>query len=115
MHRAVLDWIETVTRGRDEEFSELLAQHFSIAGEAERRARYAMLAGHRNRRVFAANEAIRWYDARSRRSTTWALRTLDPAHSSRTLVPINRHDSAGYGPHTAPQRSDGQRPVSSMS
>jgi class 3 adenylate cyclase/tetratricopeptide (TPR) repeat protein len=61
-HRAVLDWIETVARGRDEEFAELLAHHASIAGDPERTARYAMLAGHRHRRVFAAEEAIRWYD-----------------------------------------------------
>jgi class 3 adenylate cyclase/tetratricopeptide (TPR) repeat protein len=61
-HRAVLAWIETVTRGRDEEFSELMAHHASIAGDAERTARYAMLAGHRHRRVFAAEEAIQWYE-----------------------------------------------------
>jgi class 3 adenylate cyclase/tetratricopeptide (TPR) repeat protein len=61
-HRAVLDWIETVTRGRDEEFSELMAHHATAAGDAERTARYAMLAGHRHRRVFAAEEAILWYE-----------------------------------------------------
>jgi class 3 adenylate cyclase/tetratricopeptide (TPR) repeat protein len=61
-HRAVLDWIQAVTRGRDEEFAELLAHHASLAGEAEPTARYAMLAGHRHRRVFAAEEAIRWYE-----------------------------------------------------
>ncbi len=61
-HRAVLAWIETVTRGRDEEFSELMAHHASIAGDAEGTARYTMLAGHRHRRVFAAEEAILWYE-----------------------------------------------------
>jgi class 3 adenylate cyclase/tetratricopeptide (TPR) repeat protein len=61
-HRAVLDWIETVTRGRDEEFSELMAHHALFAGQADRTARYATLAGHRHRRVFAAEEAIRWYE-----------------------------------------------------
>ena len=61
-HRAVLAWIETVTRGRDEEFSELMAHHASIAGDAEGTARYTMLAGHRHRRVFAAEEAIQWYE-----------------------------------------------------
>ena len=60
--RAVLDWIESVTRGRDEEFSEVMAHHASLAGDAERTAKYAMLAGHRHRRVFAAEEALRWYD-----------------------------------------------------
>ncbi|MDP8958979.1 MAG: AAA family ATPase [Actinomycetota bacterium] len=61
-HRAVLAWIEKVTRGRDEEFSELMAHHASNAGDAERTARYATLAGHRHRRLFAAEEAIRWYE-----------------------------------------------------
>jgi tetratricopeptide (TPR) repeat protein len=61
-HGAVLDWIERVSPGRDEEFSELLAHHASSAGDVERTARYAMLAGHRHRRVFAAEDAIRWYD-----------------------------------------------------
>jgi class 3 adenylate cyclase/tetratricopeptide (TPR) repeat protein len=61
-HRAVLAWFEKVTRGRDEEFSELMAHHASNAGDAERTARYATLAGHRHRRLFAAEEAIRWYE-----------------------------------------------------
>ncbi len=61
-HAVVLDWIEAKTSGRDEEFAEILAHHASEAGDLERTARFAMLAGHRQRRVFAAEEAIRWYD-----------------------------------------------------
>jgi tetratricopeptide (TPR) repeat protein len=61
-HASVLRWIESVTHGRDEEFAELLAHHAELAGDVDRMARYAMLAGHRNRRVFAAEEAIRWYE-----------------------------------------------------
>ena len=61
-HAIVLDWLEEVTSGRDEEFAEILAHHASETGDLERTARFAMLAGHRHRRVFAAEEAIRWYD-----------------------------------------------------
>jgi tetratricopeptide (TPR) repeat protein len=58
----VIDWLEEATIGRDEEFAEILANHATRAGDLERVARYAMLAGHRHRRVFAAEEAIAWYD-----------------------------------------------------
>jgi class 3 adenylate cyclase/tetratricopeptide (TPR) repeat protein len=61
-HRSVLDWMERGTRGRDEEFAELLAHHAEMAGDPARTARFAMLAGHRHRRVYAAEEAIRWYE-----------------------------------------------------
>jgi predicted ATPase/class 3 adenylate cyclase len=61
-HAAVATWIEEMTQGRDEEFAELLAHHAEQAGDDARTARYAMLAGHRHRRVFAAEDAIAWYD-----------------------------------------------------
>jgi len=61
-HAAVGGWVEEVTRGRDEEFAEILAHHFSLAGDAARTARYAMLAGQRHLRVFAAEQALEWYD-----------------------------------------------------
>jgi class 3 adenylate cyclase/tetratricopeptide (TPR) repeat protein len=61
-HAAVGGWVEEVTGGRDEEFAEILAYHFGLAGDRPRTARYAKLAGDRHRRVFAADEAIRWYD-----------------------------------------------------
>ncbi len=61
-HGAVAGWIEQMTQGRDEEFAELLAHHSEQAGDDARTARYAMLAGHRHRRVFAAQDAIDWYD-----------------------------------------------------
>jgi class 3 adenylate cyclase/CRP-like cAMP-binding protein/tetratricopeptide (TPR) repeat protein len=61
-HAAALEWVERVTEGRAEEFAEILAHHADRAGEAGPTARYALLAGHRSRRVFAAREAIRWYD-----------------------------------------------------
>ena len=61
-HGLVIDWLEEATTGRDEEFAEILANHATRAEDRERVVRYAMLAGHRHRRVFAAEEAIAWYD-----------------------------------------------------
>ncbi len=61
-HALVGPWVEEVTRGRDEEFAEILAYHFELAGDAERTGRYALLAGNRHLRVFAAEQAIEWYD-----------------------------------------------------
>ncbi len=61
-HAQALAWMEELTTGRSEEFAEILAHHADGAGDRARTARYAMLAGHRNRRVFAALEAIGWYD-----------------------------------------------------
>jgi class 3 adenylate cyclase/tetratricopeptide (TPR) repeat protein len=61
-HAAIGAWVEEVTRGRDEEFSEILAYHFGNAGDAARTARYSLLAGNRHLRVFASEQAIDWYD-----------------------------------------------------
>jgi class 3 adenylate cyclase/tetratricopeptide (TPR) repeat protein len=61
-HARVIEWLEEATTGRDEEFAEILANHATPAGDRERVVRYATLAGHRHRRVFAAEEAIAWYD-----------------------------------------------------
>ena len=61
-HAAIGSWVEEVTRGRDEEFAEILAFHFEMAGDGERDARYSLLAGNRHLRVFAADAAIEWYD-----------------------------------------------------
>ena len=61
-HSAVLGWMEKGASGRDEEFAEILWYHADRAGDLERAARFAMIAGHRHRRVFAAVEAIGWYD-----------------------------------------------------
>jgi class 3 adenylate cyclase/tetratricopeptide (TPR) repeat protein len=61
-HRRAGEWIENVTKGRAEEFAEILAHHFDTAHDHARTARYALLAGLRKRRLFAAEDAIRWYD-----------------------------------------------------
>lgn len=61
-HARAGEWIEDVTQGRAEEFAEILAHHFEAAGDSERTARYSLWAGVRKRRLFAAEEAIRWYD-----------------------------------------------------
>jgi predicted ATPase/class 3 adenylate cyclase len=60
-HMGALGWVERVTAGREEEYAEILAHHAEAAGDPAKTARYAMLAGHRSARVFAAPEAIRWY------------------------------------------------------
>jgi class 3 adenylate cyclase/tetratricopeptide (TPR) repeat protein len=60
-HAEIGSWIEEVTSGRDEEFAEILAHHASLAGDAQRTARFAMLAGRRHLRVFAAEQALEWY------------------------------------------------------
>jgi len=61
-HAIVGAWIEEGTQGRAEEFAEILAHHFSLAGDEDRTARYALLAGQRLLRVFAAEDAIAWFD-----------------------------------------------------
>ncbi|HET7236439.1 MAG TPA: tetratricopeptide repeat protein, partial [Actinomycetota bacterium] len=61
-HAVVGEWMEEGTRGRAEEYAEILAHHFSLAGDRERTSRYALLAGHRLLRVFAAEDAIAWLD-----------------------------------------------------
>jgi class 3 adenylate cyclase/tetratricopeptide (TPR) repeat protein len=61
-HAAMGAWGEEATSGRSEEYAEILAHHFSEAGDGERTARYALLAGQRLLRLFAAQEAIGWFD-----------------------------------------------------
>jgi tetratricopeptide (TPR) repeat protein len=61
-HEVVGRWMEEGTSGRAEEFAEILAHHFSLAGDRERESRYALIAGHRLLRVFAAEDAISWFD-----------------------------------------------------
>jgi tetratricopeptide (TPR) repeat protein len=61
-HALVGDWVEQVTSGRAEEFAEILAYHFELAGDEASTARYALLAGNRHLRVFDADQAIEWYE-----------------------------------------------------
>jgi class 3 adenylate cyclase/tetratricopeptide (TPR) repeat protein len=82
-HARVIDWLEAATTGRDEEFAEILANHAVPAGDHERVVHYAMLAGHRHRRVFAAEEAIAWYDR-----AVAALEELPTEESALTLFEI---------------------------
>jgi class 3 adenylate cyclase/tetratricopeptide (TPR) repeat protein len=89
-HAVVLDWIEGVTSGRDEEFAEILSHHASEAGDLERTARFAMLAGHRQRRVFAAEEAIRWYD---RAIAALDRLSTDPAALTRVETMLSRGEA----------------------
>lgn len=61
IHAEVGSFIEARTRGRWEEFAEILAHHFELADEHVKAARCARLAGDRKRRLFAPQEALRWY------------------------------------------------------
>jgi class 3 adenylate cyclase len=61
-HATVAAWMDEGVGGRAEEFAEILAFHYGLAGDPAGEARYAMLAGHRHRRVFAAEQAIAWYE-----------------------------------------------------
>jgi class 3 adenylate cyclase/tetratricopeptide (TPR) repeat protein len=61
-HATVAAWMDEGVRGREEEFAEILAFHYAHAGDRSREARAAMLAGRRHRRVFAADQAIAWYE-----------------------------------------------------
>jgi class 3 adenylate cyclase/tetratricopeptide (TPR) repeat protein len=59
-HEAVGRWLEEVTAARAGELAEILAHHFELAGDDDRTARYALAAGERHLRVFAADAAIDW-------------------------------------------------------
>ena len=61
-HGIVGAWVEEGTTGRHEEFAEILAHHFSLAGDRGKTAHYAMLAGNRKLRLFDADGAIAWFD-----------------------------------------------------
>ena len=99
-HRSVLDWMERGTRGRDEEFAEMMAYHAERAGDPERTARFAMLAGHRHRRVYAAEDAIRWYElaetAVEQLPTDWNSSVRSEIVHSRgeALVQIGKYEEA---------------------
>ena len=99
-HRSVLDWMEQGTRGRDEEFAEMMAYHAERAGDPERTARFAMLAGHRHRRVYAAEDAIRWYElaetAVEQLPTDWNSSVRSEIVHSRgeALVQIGKYEEA---------------------
>jgi class 3 adenylate cyclase/tetratricopeptide (TPR) repeat protein len=61
LHRDIGRWIEGRASGREEEFAEILAHHFELAGEHGATARYALLAGERKLSLFAGDEAIAWF------------------------------------------------------
>ena len=90
-HGNVIDWLEGSTTGRDEEFAEILANHAALAGDHDRVARYAMLAGHRHRRVFAAEEAIGWYDRAL--GAVEQLPTTDAAALTRFEIALSRGEA----------------------
>src|SRR5206468_68004 len=84
-HARALAWVEDVVGSREEEFAEILAYHAERARDEARTARYGMLAGHRNRRVFAATDAIRWYD-RALEAAERSPGGPDPAMTAETAL-----------------------------
>jgi class 3 adenylate cyclase/CRP-like cAMP-binding protein/tetratricopeptide (TPR) repeat protein len=93
-HGHVLAWCEATMHGRFEEFAEILAYHAELAGDAEGTARYSMLAGHRSRRVFAAKEAIAWYD-RAWEAAHRAGLESDPLLAETTLARGGAYEQLG--------------------
>jgi class 3 adenylate cyclase/CRP-like cAMP-binding protein/tetratricopeptide (TPR) repeat protein len=107
-HAQALSWTEGVTAGREEEFAEILAYHAERSGDQARTARYAMFAGHRNRRVFATAEAIRWYDRAL--SAAEAADLADPALTAEIALSRGEaHELLGAFPEAL---ADNQRAVS---
>jgi predicted ATPase/class 3 adenylate cyclase len=90
-HAAVIGWIEEATQGRDEELAEIVCFHAREAGDTPRSARCAMLAGHRHRRVFAAEEAIRWYD-----EALGAIAALAPEDTTLLLAEVTLSRGEAY-------------------
>jgi tetratricopeptide (TPR) repeat protein len=93
-HAAVGSWIEETTRGRDEEFAEVLAYHFELAGDPVRTARYALLAGNRQLRLFAAEQAIEWYGRALTAAPTDDLRSRVGLMRGLALEQIGRFEEA---------------------
>ncbi len=105
-HGEVVAWLEAVARGRDETLSEALWYQASEAGDDRRSARYAMLAGHRHRRVFAADDALRWYDR-----AVDALDAMPPDDASLPLIEttLSRAEAAVQLGHLEAARADCER------
>ena len=102
-HMQALGWVERVTAGREEEFAEILAHHAEGSGDPAKTAKYAMLAGHRSGRVFAAEEAIRWYG----RALEASARTPDDAERARIEAEVRlrrgeAHEQLGNFPEAEP-------------
>ena len=108
-HAAVGEWVEEKTRGRAEEFAEVLAYHFESGGDDERAARYAMLAGNRHLRVFAAATAIEWYERSlaAAPAGAWALRSRTDLQRGAALEQIGRFADA-FAAYEAALGSAGQ-------
>ncbi len=91
-HERVASWIETATRGRVDEFAEILTHHSELAGDDARTARHALAAGNRHLRVFAADVAIEWFD----RAAAAVERSGEPALRSQVALARGRaYDQLG--------------------
>jgi class 3 adenylate cyclase/tetratricopeptide (TPR) repeat protein len=95
-HAATGAWIENVTRGREEEYAEILAHHFERSDDASRAARYAAMAGDRSRKLFVARDAIRWYERGLEAAATLPLETRRPAEARLLLGRSGAYEQVGH-------------------
>ena len=105
-HGEVVAWLEAVAGGREETLAEALWYQASEAGDEPRSARYAMLAGHRHHRVFAAEDAVGWYDR-----AVDALDAMPPDDAALLLVEttLSRAEAAVQLGHLEAARADCER------
>ncbi len=61
-HAEAARWLETTMGERAEEVIEILAEHLRLAGDETRAATYLHRAGNKARRLYAAADAIRFFD-----------------------------------------------------
>ncbi|HEX5951462.1 MAG TPA: AAA family ATPase [Actinomycetota bacterium] len=96
-HARVASWIEDATRGRVDEFGEVVAHHSERAGDDARTARYGLVAGNRHLRVFAAPVAIEWFDraaAAAERAGEHAVRARVALARGRAYEQLGRIEEA---------------------
>jgi ABC-type transport system substrate-binding protein len=94
LHRRIGEALETLYGETNESFYGPLARHFAEADEAERAARYSLLAGDAARAVYADHEAIEHY----RNARTFLRRLGDPVRERDTLfkIALVRHLAFDY-------------------
>jgi ABC-type transport system substrate-binding protein/class 3 adenylate cyclase len=94
LHRRIGEALETLYGETNESFYGPLARHFAEADEAERAARYSLLAGDAARAVYADHEAIEHY----RSARTFLRRLEDPVRERDTLfkIALVRHLAFDY-------------------
>lgn len=92
LHRQVAEAIEQVAGARLHDQVDLLAYHWSRAGEPAQAIHYLLLAGDKAQATLAYHEAAAYY----RRAVGFLKEQADPALTARTLLKLgNSHHSLG--------------------